>query len=58
MYTLIFYKMESGRWKWKLSCNKRILARADYHYASRAAAKNAFTNMMRAVRFGYNTETE
>lgn len=46
MFKLEIYQMpKSGRWRWKLLYNKRCLARADYHYATSAAAKKAFENM-------------
>lgn len=50
-YVLETYQMsKSGRWRWKFSYNKRVLARADYHYADENAAKRAFMNMLKAGR--------
>ena len=54
MYKLIIYKMpKSGRWRWKFQYNNRVLARADYHYASAKSAEKSFENIAKAL----NTET-
>jgi len=53
MYTVTLYQMpKSGRWRWKFSYNNRILARADYHYANKAAAHKSFVRFAKVARFG------
>jgi len=55
MYKLTFYQLpKSKRWRWKFSYNKTVLARAEYHYASPAAAKKSFMSLRQAVT--YSTE--
>lgn len=50
MYNLILYQLpKSERWRWKFSFNNRILARAEYHYASRAAAHKSFARFAKAA---------
>ena len=47
MYSIILYQMpKSKRWRWKLAYNNKCLARSDYHYASKIAAKRAFESML------------
>jgi len=52
VYKVGGYKLEtyqvahSKRWRWKFSYNGRVLARADYHYASESSAKRAFSNFV------------
>jgi len=56
MYKLTLYQMpKSKRWRWKFSYNERVLARADHHYASKAAAHKSFTKLATAAKFGNYT---
>jgi len=51
MYYLEFYQMpKSKRWRWKVSYNKSILARSDYHYSSKAAANKSFVAFKKAMQ--------
>lgn len=50
MYKVKIYQMpKSGRWRWKFMYNNRVLARADYHWASPSAAEKAFKNTAQAM---------
>jgi len=42
MFKVNIYQMPSGRWRWKLLRGGRCVARADYHWATRSAARTAF----------------
>jgi len=52
----IYPVKNSGRWKWKFETNKRVVAKADYSWNSRAAALEAF-NGFAITLWGYIAET-
>jgi uncharacterized protein YegP (UPF0339 family) len=51
MYVLDLYQLEkSGRWRWKLITESgRVVARADYHYATKSHALRAFKGMKKVL---------
>jgi len=50
MLKLVLYQMlNTGRWRWKLMYGKRCVARADYHWATKSAARLAFNSMAKNV---------
>jgi len=50
MHKVEFYQLlKSGRWRWKLSFNGRVLARGDNHYAKKSGARKAFLGIRTAI---------
>ncbi len=56
MHKVEYYQLpKSGKWRWKLSHNGRVIARGENCYTKRSGAIKAFTgvrNAMRAIREG------
>jgi len=51
MLKLVLYTMpKSGRWRWKLMRADKCLARADYHWANKSAAKTAFNGLVKNIQ--------